>query len=62
MVDSDLAMNFPEGQTPRTPEDYLVKLREGQSILIQTTQDYLKKHQRKRAVDGCPKTLNKTRK
>ena len=52
MVDSDLAMDLPEGTTGRNPEDYLVKLREAQSILVQTTQDYLKKNQRKRGVDG----------
>ena len=28
MVDLDLAIDFPEGQTGRNPEDYLIKLRE----------------------------------
>jgi hypothetical protein len=52
MIDSDLAMDLPAGTTAQNPEDYLVKLREAQSILVQATQDYLKKHQRKRGVDG----------
>ena len=52
MVDSDIAMDLPEGTTAQNPEDYLVKLREAQSILVQTTQEYLKKNQRKRGVDG----------
>ena len=43
MIDSDLAMDLPEGTTARNPEDYLVKLRDAQSILAQATQDYLKK-------------------
>ena len=55
VVDLDSAMDLPEGQTGRNPEDCLIKLRESQSILIQTTQDYLRKHQTKRAVDGKPK-------
>ena len=54
MIDSDLAMDLPAGTTAQNPEDYLVKLWEAQSILVQTTQDYLKKNQRKRkrGVDG----------
>ena len=56
MVDCDLAMHFPEGTTGRNPEDYLLKLREAQSILVQTTQDYLRK-QRKRSAYGVPKNL-----
>jgi len=55
MVDSDLAIDSPKGTIGRNPEGYLVKLREVQSILVQTTQDYLIKHQRKRSVDGDPK-------
>ena len=55
MVDSDIAMDLPEGTTAQNPEDYLVKLREAQSILIQATQEYLKKNQRKRGVDGGQK-------
>ena len=47
MVDSDLAMDIPEGTTARNPEDYLVTLRDAQSILAQATQAYLKKNQRK---------------
>ena len=57
MVDCDLVMDLQEGTTGRNPEDYLLKLREAQSILVQTTQDYLRKHQRKRSVDGGPKNL-----
>ena len=45
-MDCDLAMNLPEGTTGRNPEDYLLKRREAQPILVQTTQDYLMKHQR----------------
>ena len=33
-------------------EDYLVRLREAQAILIRATQEYLKKKQRKRAVES----------
>ena len=55
MVDSDLAMDLPEGTTGRNSEYFLVKLREAQSILVQVTQDYLQRHQRKRSVDGGPK-------
>ena len=61
MVDCDLAMDLQEGTTGRNPEDYLLKLREAQSILVQTTQDYLRKHQRKRSVDGAPKNLEVTK-
>ena len=56
MVDCDLAMDLPEGTTGQNPEDDLFKLREAQAILVQVTQDYLSKHQRKRSVDGGPKT------
>jgi len=38
-----MAMDLPEGTTARNPEDYIVKLRDAQSILVQTTQEYLKK-------------------
>jgi hypothetical protein len=61
MVDRDLAMDLPEGTTGRNSEDYLVKLREAQSILIQVTQGYLQRHQRKRSVDGGPKNSEVTR-
>jgi hypothetical protein len=39
MVDSDLAMDFLEGQTGRKPEDYLIKLRE---VSIHIDSDYSK--------------------
>ena len=55
MVDCDLVMDLQEGTTGRNPEDYLLKLREAQSIFVQTTQDYLRKHKRKISVDGGPK-------
>ena len=45
MVDCDLS------------EDYPLKLREAQSILVETMQDCLKKHQRYRSVNGEPKNL-----
>jgi len=34
-------MDLREGTTAQNPEDYLVKLRDAQSILIQETQSYL---------------------
>ena len=37
-------------------EYYVVKLREGQAILIKSTQDYLKKNQTKRSSDGQVKS------
>ena len=52
MIDSDIAMDLPEGTTARNPEDYLVKLRNARSTLVQVTQDYLRNNQRKRGVDG----------
>ena len=52
---------WPEGTTGRNPEDYLFKLREAQSILVQVTQDYLQRHQRKRSVDGGPKNSEVTK-
>ena len=61
MIDSDIAMDLPEGTTARNPEDYLVKLRQAQSILVQTTQDYLKMNQRKIGVDGDRKDLEVTK-
>ena len=61
MVDCDLAMDLPEGTTGRNPKDYLLKLREAQFILVQTTQDYLRKHRRKISVDGGPKNLEVTK-
>ena len=61
MIDSGIAMDLPEGTTARNPEDYLVKLREAQSILVQMTQDYLKENQRKRGVDGGRKDVEVTK-
>jgi len=53
MVDSDIAMDLPEGTTAQNPEDYLVKLaKRAQLILVEATQEYLKKNQRKIGVDG----------
>jgi len=49
MVDSEVAMDLTEGYTGHIPEDYLIKIREAQSILIEATQYYFKRHQ---AVDG----------
>ena len=46
---SDIA---PANWGGRKVEDYLVRLREGQSIILRATQDYLKKYQRKRSSDG----------
>ena len=57
IVGSDLDMDLSEGTTGRNVEDFLLKLREAQSVLAQATQDYLRKHQRKRSVDGGPKSL-----
>ena len=45
----------------RKVEDYLVKLREGQDMLIKSTRDYLKKIQRKLSVDGKAKCKNVTK-
>ena len=52
MVDSDIAMDLPEGTTAQNHEDYLVKLREAQSILAQATQEYPKMNQRERERGG----------
>jgi len=53
MIDSDLAMDLPEGTTAQYPKKISGH---AQSILIQETQLYLKKmNQRKRGVDGGPK-------
>ena len=48
------------GFAGRNPEDYLLKLREAQSILVQVTQDYLKRNQRKK-IRGGPKNLEVTK-
>ena len=45
-------MDLPEGTTARNPKDYVVKLYDAQSILVQATEDYLKRNQRKRGADG----------
>ena len=58
MIDSDIAMDLTEGTTARYPGDYLVKAR---TILVQTTQDYLTKNQRKRGVDGSRKDVEVTK-
>jgi hypothetical protein len=52
LADSDLAMDLPEAWENRTVADYLLHLRQAQAILIKTTQDFLKKNQRKRGSDG----------
>ena len=46
MVDSDLAMYLSEGQTGRNAEDYLIKLRKAQFILIQTLPQKSSKEER----------------
>ena len=51
-------MDLPEGTTDRNPEDYLLKHREAQFISVQV---YLRKHQRKKSVDGGPKNLEVTK-
>ena len=61
MIDSDIAMDLPEGTTTQNPEDNLVKLREAKSTLVQTTQDYLKKNQIKRGIDGDRKDVEVTK-
>ena len=62
MIDSDLAMkNLPDGSTARNPEDYLAKLCEAQSILIQVNQAYLTKNQRKRGGYGGPRDVEVTK-
>jgi len=51
---SDIAMDVPSDRTGRKAEDYLVR-RESQAILTRTTQEFVKKNQRKRAADGREK-------
>ena len=48
----DIAFEVPVEWCGRKVEDYLVKLREGQAVLIKSTEDYLKENQRKRSSDG----------
>ena len=43
----DIALDVPVEWGGRKLDNYLVKLREGQALLIKLTQDYLKKNQRK---------------
>jgi len=57
ILEWDLAMDLP-GTTGRNPENYLLKLQGAQSILVQVTQDYLRKYQ---SVDGEPKNLEVTK-
>ena len=47
----DVAFDVPVEWAGRKVEDDLVKLRAGQSLLIKSTRDYLKKNQRKRSSD-----------
>ena len=48
MVDSDLSIDlYGTFWSKNNPENCLMKIREAQSILVQFTQDYLKKRQRK---------------
>jgi hypothetical protein len=58
---SDIAFDVPVEWAGRKVEDYLVKLREGQAMLIKSTRDYLKKNQRKRSADGQAKSKNVTK-
>ena len=58
---SDIAFDVPVEWGGRKVEDYLIKLREGQSMLIKSTQDYLKKNQRKRSSDGQVKSKKVTK-
>ena len=60
MVDSDIAMDLPR-TTARNPEDYVVKLRDARSILVQATRYYLTKNQRKRGVDGVREDVEVTK-
>ena len=53
---SDIALDVPADWGGRKVEDYLVRLREGQAMLIKSTRDYLKKNQRKRSADGQAKS------
>ena len=45
-------MDIPAVWSGRNVEDYLVKLREGQTTLVRVTREFLKKNQQKRAADG----------
>ena len=55
---SDIALDAPADWGGRKVEDYLVRLRDGQSMLLRASQDYLKKNQRKRSSDGRKKGQN----
>ena len=54
----DVAFDVPVEWAGRKVEDDLVKLRAGQSLLIKSTRDYLKKNQRKRSSDWQVKSKN----
>ena len=52
---SDIALDVPADWGGRNVEDYLIRLRGGQSIILRATQDYLKKNKRKRSSDSRKK-------
>jgi hypothetical protein len=52
MIPSQVAMDIPASWEGRPIEDYLETLRSAQESLIGSTQDYLAKNQRKRALNG----------
>ena len=54
-------MDLPEDTTTQNPEEYPEKIRDAQSILVQATQLYLKKNQRKIGVDYGPKDVEVTK-
>ena len=58
---SNMALNVPVEWGGEKVEDYLVKLREGQAMLIKVTRDYLKNNQRKRSSDGQVKSKEVTK-
>jgi len=49
---SDVAMDLPSEWANRDSLEFLPKLCEAHSTLIRVTQDYFKKNQRKRSVNG----------
>ena len=55
IVNCDLAMDLNKTWESRNLLDHLVKLRDGQAILIKVTQEFLLKNQRKRTIDGGEK-------
>jgi hypothetical protein len=58
---SDIAMDLPSEWANRDSLEFLSKLREAHSTLIRVTQDYLKKNQRKRSVNGRAKASEVTK-